>query len=177
MPNIEVEVIIPKRNILGAMGEYQRGENQMGEYQMGEQPLIEDYQIQQHAMREQEQTQEIVPKQSLYEQDSYLAEIERQIELKREFLLHRREKLHDASKENRFLHNVKKDYQKYYDFIAKQKEDQIRSMRILDQYLNDIIVSGKLTEHDIEQTKKDRHDILNEIDKIKKGLETLMAQK
>ena len=156
MPNIELEIIIPKRN--------------MSE-QMGEQQLMGDYQMQQDAI------QEIVPKQSLYEQDSYLAEIERQIELKREFLLHRREKLHDASKENRFLQNVKKDYQKYYDFIAKQKEDQIRSMRILDQYLNDIIVSGKLTEHDIEQTKKDRHDILNEIDKIKKGLDTLMAQK
>lgn len=111
---------------------------------------------------------------TLPQQDSYLVEIERQIQLKRRFLLQRREQLNEASRENTFLNTVKEDYQKYQSYIMKQKEEQIRSMQILDQYLNDLIISGEMTTHDISQTKNDQKEILLEIDKIKRELDRLI---
>lgn len=113
---------------------------------------------------------------TLPQQDSYLVEIERQISAKRQFLLQRRHQLEHASKENQFLSTVKQDYQKYHHFIMKQKQEQVRAMQILDQYLNDLMVSGKLTNHDIAQTKKDQNEILGEIGHIKKDLDGLMQQ-
>lgn len=111
---------------------------------------------------------------SLPQQDSYLVEIEKQIQSKRNFLLQRRHQLNTASRENTFLNTVKEDYQKYQSYITKQKEEQIRSMQILDQYLNDLVISGKMTTCDISQTKNDQKEILLEIDKIKRELDHLM---
>ena len=34
---------------------------------------------------------------------------------------------------------VRNDYKKYYDYIAKQKEDQIRAMNYLNEYIKEII--------------------------------------
>jgi len=111
---------------------------------------------------------------TLPQQDSYLVEIEKQIQSKRNFLLQRRRQLNDASRENTFLNAVKEDYQKYQSYIMKQKEEQIQSMQILDQYLNDLIISGKLTTHDISQTKNDQKEVILEINKIKGELDHLM---
>jgi hypothetical protein len=111
---------------------------------------------------------------TLPEQDVYLVEIEKQIEQKRNFLLQRRQQLEVSAKENTFLNSVKEDYQKYHQFILKQKQDQIQAMQLLDQYLNDLMVSGKMTQHDILQSKKDQQEILSEIDKIKKDLDGII---
>jgi len=111
---------------------------------------------------------------TLPEQDSYLEEVEKQIQKKRNFLLERQRQLDVASKENQFLSSVKEDYQKYQNFMMKQKDEQIKSMQIIDQYLNDLMVSGKMTGHDINETKKDQREILSEIDKIKKDLDEMM---
>jgi len=111
---------------------------------------------------------------TLPEQDVYLVEIEKQIAQKRNFLLQRRQQLEVSAKENTFLNNVKEDYQKYHQFIVKQKQDQVQAMQLLDQYLNDLMVSGKMTQHDILQSKKDQQEILSEIDKIKKDLDGII---
>lgn len=111
---------------------------------------------------------------TLPEQDVYLVEIEKQIAQKRNFLLQRRQQLEVSAKENTFLNNVKEDYHKYHQFIVKQKQDQVQAMQLLDQYLNDLMVSGKMTQHDILQSKKDQQDILSEIDKIKKDLDGII---
>jgi hypothetical protein len=112
---------------------------------------------------------------TLPEQDVYLVEIEKQIAKKRNFLLQRRQQLEVSAKENIFLNKVKEDYQKYHQFILKQKQDQIQAMQLLDQYLNDLMVSGKMTQHDILQSKKDQQDVLSEIDKIKKDLDGIIS--
>ena len=111
---------------------------------------------------------------TLPEQDSYLVEIDKQIQIKRKFLLERRHHLEKASQENKFLTTVKNDYQKYQNYILKQKQEQIGAMNTLDQYLDDLIVTGKMTQSDIDQSKKDKREILGEISKIKKDLDDLM---
>ena len=113
-------------------------------------------------------------KMNVADRDSYLNQIEQQIQMKRRLLLEKRKYLEENVKENHFLENVRNDYKKYHDFILKQKQDQIKSMQFLNQYIDDLMVSGKLTEHDIINSRKEKQEIRSEVDKIKKDLDSLM---
>jgi len=113
-------------------------------------------------------------KMNVADRDSYLNKIEQQIQLKRRLLLEKRKYLEENVKENHFLESVRNDYKKYHNFILKQKQDQVKSMQFLNQYIDDLMVSGKLTENDIVNSKKEKQEIMSEVDKIKKDLENLM---
>lgn len=113
---------------------------------------------------------------TLADRDNYLTQIEGQIQAKRKLLLDRRKSLEGAITENRFLEGVKNDYQKYHNYIVKQNHDQMRAMNLLNQYIGDIIVSGKLTEKDIHKTKTEQTEILREMDKIKHNLDEIIQQ-
>lgn len=108
--------------------------------------------------------------------DLYLQKIQDQIMAKRQLLLAKQKMLRKTAKQNHFLEDVQSDYSKYYNFIIKQKEDQIRSMNIIKQYLNDIIVSGKLTKEDIMEAKREQKRILGEIGNIKGSLDEIMDE-
>jgi hypothetical protein len=112
---------------------------------------------------------------SLADRDKYLQQIEQQIAAKRKMLIDKRNYLERTLKENAFLEGVKKDYQKYRDYVVKEKEDQLRAMNVLKQYTEDLGVSTKLTEANIKETKKDQKDILREMEKIKMELEEIMG--
>ena len=111
---------------------------------------------------------------SLADRDKYLQQIEQQIAAKRKMLIDKRNYLERTLKENAFLEGVKKDYQKYRDYMIKEKEDQLRAMNILKQYTEDLVTSTKLTEENIKETKRDQKDILREMEKIKMELEEIM---
>jgi hypothetical protein len=46
---------------------------------------------------------------------------------------------------------------------------------MLNQYLDDIIISGKLTDKDIEKTRRDQKMILREIDVVKQNLDEIVG--
>ena len=108
--------------------------------------------------------------------DLYLKKIEDQIMAKRRLLLSKQQELRKTAKQNHFLEEVQSDYATYYNFIIKQKEDQMRSMNIIKQYLNDIVVSGKLTKEDINEAQKEQTNILHEIDNIKGSMNEIMDE-
>jgi len=112
---------------------------------------------------------------SLAERDKYLQQIEQQIAAKRKLLIDKRNYLEKTLKENAFLEGVKKDYQKYRDYVVKEKEDQLRAMNVLKQYTEDLVTSTKLTEANIKETKRDQKDILREMEKIKMELHEIMG--
>lgn len=111
---------------------------------------------------------------SLADRDSYLTQIENQIQSKRNLLIDKRKTLEQTVDKNQFLEGVKNDYQRYHNYIIKQNQDQIRAMNILNQYLDDVIVSGKLTEKDIHNTRHEQSQILGEMDKIKGELDNII---
>ena len=82
--------------------------------------------------------------------------------------------LEQSINQNQFLEGIKNDYQIYNNYIVKQKQDQIRAMNILNQYIGDIMVSGKLTDKDIQDTKAEQNNILSEMGKIKQELNEAM---
>ena len=112
---------------------------------------------------------------SLAVRDKYLQQIEQQIAAKRKMLIDKRNYLERTLKENAFLEGVKKDYQKYRDYVVKEKQDQLRAMNVLKQYTEDLVTSTHLTEANIKETKRDQKDILREMEKIKMELEEIMV--
>jgi hypothetical protein len=115
-----------------------------------------------------------LPYLNLAERDKYLSEIEEEIKSKKNLLLEKRKYLKKISGDNRFLTGVNRDYQTYYDFIKKQKEDQMKTLNYLNDYISDMMVTTKLTDQDIAESNKEQRRILSEIKNIRKSLEEII---
>jgi iron uptake system EfeUOB component EfeO/EfeM len=113
---------------------------------------------------------------SLAERDNYLDQIEQQIHSKRGLLIAKKKALEQNAKKNQFLNGISHDYQNYYNYIVKQKQDQLRSMELLKQYIGDINSSGNYTVKDLNKSKKEQKVILNEMGKIKSELDDIIQQ-
>ena len=111
------------------------------------------------------------------EGDRRLREIENVIESKRKFLLEKQKKFKTVSKTNNFLKEIESDYQRYYDYIVKQKHDQIKALEILNKYIYDLAENGELTKQNINDSKYEQKRILNEISTIKSNLNSLIQEK
>jgi len=111
----------------------------------------------------------------LAKRDQYLLKIEDEIELRRNFLLEKQKKLEKLSRQNLFLETIKDDYENYHNYIVEQKEGQIRVMNSIKQYVEDLIVSGKLTDQDIRQAKDDQREITSEVKKIREKINEIIG--
>ena len=118
----------------------------------------------------------VVYKSQLEEGDSKLAHIEKVIESKRKFLLEKQQNFKELIKTNHYLSEVKDDYQRYYDYIVQEKQNQIKALNILDTYISDLARSGELTKQNINDTKYEQKRILNEIENIKNNLDMLINE-
>ena len=118
---------------------------------------------------------EIVPvNMPLVKRDEQLLQIEELINAKRKMLLDKQKKIRFISKQNKFLDAVKDDYAKYYGYIVKQKREQIEALDLLNNYISDLTVSGKLSKNNVEDAKHEQSKILNELKNIQKGLDGII---
>ena len=113
----------------------------------------------------------IVP---IREMDDRFIKIQELIDAKKIMLLEKQKKLKRISKQNQFLEEVRNDYATYYNYISQQKKDQIRALEVLDEYINDLTLSGKLTKNNIEDAKEEQHKILREVKSIKSSLDSII---
>ena len=89
-------------------------------------------------------------------------------------LIKKQKTLSQISQQNKFLGDVKNDYIKYNNFIIQQKQDQIKSFKIINDYINSLTISGKLNKYDIEDAKEEQKKIINEIKSIKHNLDDII---
>jgi len=113
---------------------------------------------------------------TLADRDNYLSQIENQIQSKRNLLIAKRRELEKNARGNRFLQGIAKDYLNYQNYIIKQKQDQLKSMALLKQYIGDINASGSYTENDLMRAKKEQNKILKEMKGIKGDLDTIIKE-
>ena len=112
----------------------------------------------------------------LENRDQKLLQIENLIDAKRKMLIGKQKKFKNLTKQNEFLNEVKQDYNKYYGYIVKQKEDQMSALTMLNSYIKDLTVSGNLSKNNIEDAKNEQHKILTEINSIKKGIDDIIKE-
>jgi hypothetical protein len=113
-------------------------------------------------------------KQSLKERDAQFLQLQELIEQKKRFLLENQKKLKQISKQNEFLEHIKDDYFKYNDYVAKQKNDQMKALELLNEYIHDLSNSGELSEQNIKDSKHEQRKIMKEIKHIKSSLDSLI---
>ena len=106
--------------------------------------------------------------------DQQLLHIENLIDVKRKMLLEKQKKIRKISKQNEFLDEIREDYGKYYGYIIKQKRDQMGALDLLNKYIHDLSVSGKLSKNNIEDAKYEQKKILSEIRSIKHNLDNII---
>ena len=106
--------------------------------------------------------------------DERFTQLQELIDAKRNLLIDKQKKLRFISKQNRFLDAVKNDYEQFYKYITQQKGDQIKALEVLDEYIKDLTLSGKLTKHNIEDAKEEQRKILREINSIKGTLDSII---
>ena len=111
----------------------------------------------------------------LENRDQKLLQIENLIDAKRKMLIGKQKKFKNLTKENEFLNEVKQDYNKYYGYIVKQKEDQMSALTLLNSYIKDLTISGSLSKNNIEDAKNEQVKILTEINSIKKGIDDIIG--
>jgi hypothetical protein len=111
----------------------------------------------------------------LENRDQKLLQIENLIDAKRKMLIGKQKKFKNLTKQNEFLNEVKQDYNKYYGYIVKQKEDQMSALTLLNSYIKDLTISGSLSKNNIEDAKNEQVKILTEINSIKKGIDDIIG--
>jgi hypothetical protein len=108
------------------------------------------------------------------DKDEQLIQLEQLIESKRRMLLEKQKKLRLVSKQNEFLDVVRQDYAKYFDYIIKQKQDQVKALNLLNDYIHDLTRSGNLTKHNISDAKHEQRRIMNEMKSIQNNLDEII---
>jgi hypothetical protein len=117
------------------------------------------------------ETRIVVP---LRVRDEQFYKIQELIDVKRKLLMDKQKNLTFITRQNKFLESVRDDYAKYYDYISQQKRDQIKALQVLDEYIKDLTVSGRLTKHNIEDAKEEQIRILREVKSIKESLDSIV---
>lgn len=106
--------------------------------------------------------------------DERFVKIQELIEAKRNMLIQKQKKLRFISRQNQFLEVVKNDYEHVYNYVVQQKRDQIRALEVLDEYIKQLTLYGKLTKHNIDDAKQEQSKILKELNLIKENLDSII---
>lgn len=110
----------------------------------------------------------------LAERDLHLLQIEKEITNKKKLLVKKKKDLDKKHKLNQYLSGVKDDYSKYYDYILNEKQQQYSALKLLKEYMDDLIKTEHLVNDQIRTAKYDQKDIIHEIDKVKAELDELI---
>ena len=111
---------------------------------------------------------------SFTKEDQQLMSVQELIDQKRKYLLEKQMYIQHLEKQNKFLREVQNDYNTYNQYMVKQRQDQILAMHILNEYVQDLAISGKLTKTDLEDARQEQSNILGEINKLKGSLGTIV---
>jgi hypothetical protein len=114
---------------------------------------------------------------SMDQKDQFLRNLEDQINKKKQIMFSKRRFLDETKKDNEYLEGVRKDYEKYRQYIARSKKQELDAMIMLKSYVDDIILNGNLINADLNNAKLEKARIMKEINKIKQALDEIVALK
>jgi hypothetical protein len=110
----------------------------------------------------------------LASKDQQFIQLQQLIDSKRKMLLEKQNKYKKILKQNHFLEEIKNDYSNYSDYIMKQKQEQIQALEILQNYVQDLSVSGKLSKQNVKDAKYEQKKIIKELKYIKQNLDEVI---
>jgi len=112
----------------------------------------------------------------LAERDKMLLNITRQIKNKQQILIHKYKDYKKTENTNKFAINTTENYKKYYDYIVKEKQDQIAMMKELAAYSDGINDINNLLDEQGDESNYEQDKILKELEYITNELTELTSK-
>ena len=103
--------------------------------------------------------------------DEKFMHLQDQIEHHERLQLRNSVNLSAMTKENHFLEHVKEDYKKFSEIIVQQKRDQVKALKMLDEYIHGI--TKDLSKNNADDAKYEQKRIMRELKEIQKSLDTI----
>ena len=110
----------------------------------------------------------------LGQRDLQLLQLDAEITHKKHLLLKKKKDLDKKVKVNSFLEEVNNDYNKYYQFVVQEKEEQHKALQMLKEYMGELMKTETLIDYQKRTAKHDQQDIIREINVVKKELDELI---
>ena len=114
-------------------------------------------------------------KDNLATRDLKLIQITEEIQNKKKLILKKKKELEKKKSVNTYLEIVSNDYNNYYNYILEQKQNEFKAMKLLNDYVSDLVNTDKLVDNQLRLAKHDQKEILNEINKIQRELNNIIA--
>lgn len=108
--------------------------------------------------------------------DKRIASLQTQIENRRKLLASNNKNLKIITDENEYLNEIANDYNKYFDYIKENKEQQIKAFDLIYKYLERLIKSNNYTEEEMINATREQKEILEQIDLIKNELDDIINE-
>ena len=99
-----------------------------------------------------------------------ISKMKQQIKEKQQYLQERFKELEKNKSDNLYLNDLKKDYQKYFNYINTIKQDQLSAFESISSYLDKVGCELKSTDTLLQETKHDQKIVLSEINKLREEL-------
>lgn len=106
----------------------------------------------------------------VYKKEKTMNDIEDLIKQKKKNILKKTIEINEKKKMNEYLNEVEYDYQKYLYHFKTQKQKQIDSFNLINNYLRMLNDNEKIAEHQYLLLQKDQNEILEEIDAIREQI-------
>ena len=106
--------------------------------------------------------------------DHKIIQLKAELENRKKILCMKRHQLKSNMRENSYLKEVARDYDKYNNHIISQKEKQIVILQMLNGYIDNINNDLTLTNNKLNDSKQDQREITREISYLKKELDDLV---
>lgn len=111
----------------------------------------------------------------LANRDNKIMTLKKHIEQKQNMLLSKYKDMKQLSNENDFLKLVVNDYDKYYKFIIKNKQDQLKSLEIVHEYLDNINKNTEQADAILNDSHKEQKLLMIKINKLRQELDEIMT--
>ena len=106
--------------------------------------------------------------------DHKIIQLKAELENRKKILCMKRHQLKSNMRENSYLKEVARDYDKYNNHIISQKEKQIVILQMLNGYIDNINNDLTLTNNKLNDSKQDQREITREISYLKRELDDLV---
>ena len=111
---------------------------------------------------------------NLEEREKQFILLQEVLAAKRKMIFENQRELCRTKKTNKYLNDVKTEYEEYNYYIYKQKQDQMKALEMLKEYIEKLTISGELSKQNIEDSKYEQKKIMREIRSIKKTLNSII---
>lgn len=106
--------------------------------------------------------------------DLQLQQIDKEIEKKQNALIQKKKELSGIGHNTEYLSEIQKDYEKYYNYILKEKQQQYEAMLLIKKYIGNLIDTEQLLDDHVRIAKYDQKNIVDEISKIRNEIDQLI---